>query len=73
MAVIQAGSSGGGLGSILGGLATIGGVLTGNPFLGALGTGLNMMNGGGAGSLGGATGGVNQSMSDILNGIICGK
>lgn len=63
-----------GLGSLLGGLATIGGALTGQPWLSALGTGINMMSGnGGSGGLGGATGGVNGSMSDILNGIVCGK
>ena len=43
-----------GLGSLLGGLATIGGALTGQSWLSALGTGINMMSGnGGGGSLGG--------------------
>lgn len=64
----------GGLGSILGGLATIGGALTGNPWLGALGTGINMMTGGGsAGGLGGSTSGGIDSMASILNDIIGGK
>ena len=52
MAVIQA-QSGGGIGGLLGGLATIGGALTGQPWLTALGTGLGMMSGGGAGAGGG--------------------
>ena len=72
MAVKYVQDSGGGLGSILGGLATIGGVLTGQPLLPALGTGLNMMSGGNgvAGALGGVLGGESGSISDIFNSIL---
>ena len=71
MAVIQAQSSGGGLGGILGGLATLGGALTGQPWLSALGTGIGMMTGNNAGGGGvqGALGGLlqGQTLKDILD------
>ena len=53
----------------LGGLATIGGALTGAPWLSALGTGIGMMNGQGEG---GQSQGLGGSFADILNGIVCG-
>ena len=65
MAVIQ-GKSGGGLSGMLGGLAMIGGALTGQPWLSVVGTGLGMMNGGGSGGEG------QSSMGKILDGIVCG-
>ena len=54
-------TKGGGLGSVLGPLATIGGMATGNPWLMAAGAGINAMsgNGGGAGTLG-----------SVLNGMV---
>ena len=71
MAVIQEQGGGGLLGG-LGAIATLGGVLTGNPFLSSLGTGLgtanNILNGGnGQGGIQGGT-----SWSDILNNILGG-
>ena len=75
MAVKYYQDSGSGLGGILGGLATLGGILTGQPLLPALGTGLNVMSGGNgaAGALGGALVGESGSMSDIFNNILTGK
>ena len=65
MATITTGG-GGGLFGTLGGLATIGGALTGQPWLSALGTGLGMMNGqGGAGQ----QGGTGSSLADMLSGL----
>ena len=54
-------TKGGGLGSVLGTMATLGGMATGNPWLTMAGAGMNAMSGnGGAGglaqALGGATG-----------------
>lgn len=68
MAVIYPqGSSGGGLLSGLGTLATLGGSLFGAPWLGALGTGMtaadSILNGGGAGGLGNT----GMTMKDILD------
>ena len=61
-------TKGGGIGSLLGGLATIGGALTGTPWLSALGTGIGMANGmmNGGGAAGGAMSGV-TSMKDLLD------
>ena len=65
MATITTG--GGGLFSTLGGLATIGGALTGNPFISALGTGLGMMSGSNAG--GSQQGGLG-GLADLLGGLV---
>ena len=66
MAVYTTGGGGGLLGG-LGALATIGGALTGQPWLSALGTGLNaangMMNGGGAQSAGSLA----SAIGDLVN------
>ena len=68
MAIIQVQEKSG-LGSLLGGLATIRGALTGQPWLLALGTGIGMMNGGGAGGAAGGLGGLlqGQTLKDIFD------
>lgn len=65
---------GNGILGTLGGLATIGGALTGMPLLSALGTGIGMINSGSLSGLGGGGAGMSgaTSLGDILNGIICG-
>ena len=65
MAVIQARESNGLL-NALGAIGTIGGALTGSPWLSALGMGANMMNGGGSSS-GGSLGNYGNTMKDILD------
>ena len=76
MAVIYQQGGGGGLLGGLGALASIGGVLTGQPWLSALGTGLNaangMMNGNAqsAGDLAGAIGGLINSWKNPVSGNI---
>ena len=76
MAVIYQQGGGGGLLGGLGALASIGGMLTGQPWLSALGTGLNaangMMNGNAqsAGSLAGAIGDLINGWKNPVNGNI---
>ena len=60
-------TNGGGLLGTLGGLATIGGALTGTPWLTALGTGMGMMNGGKNGQQG--QGGGLANILDAITGI----
>lgn len=59
---------GGGLLGTLGGLATLGGLLTGQPWMSGLGAGMSAMNRAAGGNVGG-----HGPLSQILNGIICGS
>lgn len=57
---------GGGLGSVLGTMASVGGAMTGNPWLAMAGAGLGAMSGGGNG--GGGTGALANVLGEIING-----